>query len=401
MDKKLIYLDYNSTTPVDSRVLDAMMPYLTIHYGNAASRSHPFGWRADSAVAQAREQLADLLSVEPREVVFTSGATEAINIALKGIFESYRLKGNHIITAKTEHKAVLDVCERLEKSGALITYLDVNAHGLIDLEELQATITKNTIAVAIMWTNNETGLIHPMAKIGAICQQKDVILFCDATQVVGKLPISPVDVGIHVLACSAHKFYGPKGIGALYVRSSKPRIKIAPLIDGGGHEQGLRSGTLNVPAIVGLGKAAAIAKQEMAANKSKIEKLRDILEKALLQIEESYLNPNTNNRMYNVTNISFRYVESEALIGTFNQTIAVSTGSACTSASLEPSHVLLAMGLSKDKAYSAIRFSLGVQTTQLQIEKTIQFVEKGVKQLRAQSPVWKMFKDGVDVDALL
>lgn len=401
MAEQLIYLDYNSTTPLDPRVLDAMMPYFTDHFGNASSRSHPFGWRADAAVTKAREQVADLLSVQPREIIFTSGATEAVNIALKGICEAYRLKGNHLITIKTEHKAVIDVCERLEKTGVEVTYLDVDGLGHVNIEDVRTAIKKTTIAIAVMWVNNETGLVSQIDEIGAICKEKDIIFFSDATQAVGKIPVDPRSFGVHVLACSAHKFYGPKGVGALYVSSQDPKIKVSALLDGGGHERGMRSGTLNVPGIVGLGKAAAIAKSEMSINEAKILQLRDQLETALLTIDESYLNADSTSRLYNVTNISFRYVESEALIGTFNQTVAVSTGSACTSASLEPSHVLLAQGLSKDKAHSAIRFSLGTNTTAAEIEKTIALVKKGVEQLRSQSPIWSMYKQGIDVDELL
>jgi len=397
----LIYFDHNSTTPMHPQVLEAVMPYLTETYGNAASRSHPFGWKADVAVTKSRESVANILGAAPKEIVFTSGATEAINLALKGIMEAYHSKGNHVITLKTEHKAVLDVCDKLERQGAEVTYLDVDKDGCINLEELKAAITEKTVLVAAMWANNETGLIHPMKAIGDICREHNVFFMTDATQAVGKLPINVKDCGIHLLACSAHKFGGMKGVGALYVSNSEPKVKVNAIQDGGGHERGRRSGTLNVPGIVSLGKAADIAIDSMEANSLRLGKLRDYLEQELLSIEESYLNGHAQNRMSHVTNISFKYIESEALIATFNQSIAVSTGSACTSASLEPSHVLLAQGLSDHMAHSAIRFSLGMQNTIEEIEYAIDLIKNGVKKLRAESPIWQMYKDGVDVDSLL
>ena len=397
----LIYMDYNSTTPVDPTVLDAMLPYLRSIYGNAASRSHPFGWQAEVAVTKAREQLAQLLEVQAKEIVFTSGATEAVNLAIKGIYRAYATKGNHIITVKTEHKAVLDVCEQLEKEGAKVTYMDVNADGSIDYNVLEQLITNSTILVAAMWANNETGTIHDMATIGNICSRKGVLLMSDATQAVGKIPVLPREAGVHILALSAHKVYGPKGVGALYVSATDPRIKLPAQLHGGGHERGMRSGTLNVPGIVGLGAAAELAGLYMEAEATSLASLRDRLEAGLLAIEESYLNSSAEHKLSHVTNISFKYIESEALIATFNQTVAVSTGSACTSASLEPSHVLLAQGLPSHMAHSAIRFSLGRLTTEAEIDRTIQLITKGVQALRANSPVWQMYKDGVDVDELL
>jgi cysteine desulfurase len=398
MDKKdLIYLDYNSTTPVDPKVLDEMIPYFHDIPGNAASRSHPFGWVAEAAVDKARKQIADLLAVESKEIVFTSGATEGDNLILKGVYEMYHRKGKHLVTLETEHKAVLDTCHKIEKSGGEVTYLKVDEQGLLDLEELEAAITENTILVSVMWANNETGVIQPMKKIGDICNRKGVLLMSDATQAVGKIPVLPKEVGVHLLAFSAHKMYGPKGVGAIYVCSKNPRVKLTAQMDGGGHERGMRSGTLNVPGIVGFGAAASLLGASMNIEEERIRNLRDFLESELLTIEESYVNGRKADRLSHVCNISFRFVESEGLIATFNQTIAVSTGSACTSASLDPSHVLIGMGLSDDMAHSSIRFSLGRNTTKEEINRTVSLVKRGVQNLRERSPVWEMFKDGIDV----
>jgi len=395
--KDLIYLDYNSTTPVDPKVLETMLPYFYDNPGNAASRSHPFGWIAEEAVDNGRGQIADLIGVDPKEIIFTSGATEGDNLILKGIFEMYHRKGKHIITLETEHKAVIDTCQKIEKSGGEVTYLKVDKNGLVDLEELESSITDQTILVSIMWANNETGVIQPMKEIGEICDRKGVLFMSDATQAVGKIPVLPKEVGVHLLAFSAHKMYGPKGIGAVYVCSKNPRVKLTAQIDGGGHERGMRSGTLNVPGIVGFGNAASLLGSSMQIENERLKKLRDYLETELSTIEESFVNGKEADRLAHVCNISFRFVESEGLISTFNQNIAVSTGSACTSASLEPSHVLIGMGLSEDLAYSSIRFSLGRFTTTDEIERTIALVKKGVKKLRDMSPVWEMFKDGIDV----
>ncbi len=393
---KRIYLDYNATTPCDPRVVDTMMPFFYEHPGNAASRNHPFGWEAEEATINAREQIASLLQVEPKEIIFTSGATESDNLALKGVFEMYRRKGKHIITITTEHKAVLDTCKYLEKHGGEVTYLEVNEEGLIDLEELKNAIRPDTILVSIMWANNETGAIQPMQEIGKICEEKGTLLFSDATQAVGKIPTHPKELGIHLMAFSAHKMYGPKGIGALYVCRKKPRVKVTEQMNGGGHEEGMRSGTLNVPGIVGFGKAAEITQTEMEAEALRLSKLRDKLEKALLEkVEASFVNGSTQHRMPNITNISFQYVDSEGLLMTFNQNIAVSTGSACTSASLDPSHVLTSMGIADDLAKSSIRFSLGRFTTEAEIDRVIQEVIQGVQQLRDLSPVWELHKDGL------
>ena len=391
-----IYLDYNATTPCDPRVVEAMLPYFTTLSGNAASRSHPFGWEAEEAVSLARNQIADLIGAEEREIIFTSGATEGDNLALKGIFEMYRRKGNHIITVETEHKAVLDTCLHIEKKGGEVTYLKVDEDGLINLEALKKAIKPTTILVAIMWANNETGVIQPMAEIGKICDEKGVLFFSDATQAVGKIPTIPKDIGVHLMAFTAHKMYGPKGVGALFVNRKRPRVKLTAQIDGGGHEEGMRSGTLNVPGIVGFGKAAAIAKVEMEAEAIRLGQLRDKLEAALsTEIEACSINGTTKYRLPQVSNLSFRHVDSEGLLMTFNQNIAVATGSACTSASLDPSHVLMGMGLEEDLAKSSIRFSLGKFTTVEEIDFTIEKVKAGTAQLRALSPVWEMFKEGL------
>ncbi|MFZ1255978.1 MAG: IscS subfamily cysteine desulfurase, partial [Saprospiraceae bacterium] len=354
-----VYLDNNATTPCDPRVVEAMLPFFYEHPGNAASRSHPFGWEAEEAVDIARQRIADLIGADEKEIIFTSGATESDNLALKGVFEMYSRKGKHIITAKTEHKAVLDSCKSLEKHGGEITYLDVLSDGLIDLKALEAAIRKDTILVSIMWANNETGVIQPMKEIGEICARHGVLFMSDATQAVGKIPVNPRENGVHLMAFSGHKMYGPKGVGVLYVSRKDPRVKVTAQMDGGGHERGMRSGTLNVPGIVGLGKAAEIAKAEMAQDAMRLSKLRDKLESRFKsELEEVYVNGNTAHRMPHVANISFKHVEGEGLMMTFNQDIALSSGSACTSASLEPSYVLVALGLGDDLAHSSLRFSL-------------------------------------------
>lgn len=398
MDKRrLIYLDNNATTPCDPRVVDAMVPYFYEKHGNAASRSHQFGWEAEEAVDYAREQIAQLLDVEDKEIIFTSGATESNNLALKGVFEMYARKGNHIITAETEHKAILDTCKHLEKAGAEITYLKVKEDGLVDLDDLEATIRPTTILVSIMWANNETGVIQPMREIAQICEKHGVLFHSDATQAVGKVPTHPREVGIHLMSFTAHKMYGPKGVGGLYVSRKNPRVKVTAQMDGGGHERGMRSGTLNVPGIVGFGKAAEIARLEMAQDAERVGRLRDKLEKALTQLEETKINGNVNSRMPHVTNISFKHVEGEGLMMTFNQNIAVSSGSACTSASLEPSYVLVAMGLGDDLAHSSIRLSLGRFTTEEEVDFAIKAISEGVNHMRELSPIWEMYKDGVDL----
>ncbi len=397
----LIYLDNNSTTPTDPRVVEAMLPFFHQFPGNAASRNHPFGWKAEEAVDYAREQIANLIGADAKEIIFTSGATEADNLGIKGVFEMYARKGNHIITATTEHKAVLDTCKKIEKQGGEVTYLEVNDKGLIDLNELEAAITDKTILVSIMWANNETGVIQPMKEIGQICEKHGVLLMSDATQAVGKIPVNPKETGIHLMAFTSHKMYGPKGVGALFVNRKNPRVKVTAQVDGGGHERGMRSGTLNVPGIVGFGKAAEIAKSEMENEAIRLKGLRNKLEEGLKSaLEEVYVNGSTENRMPHVTNISFKHVEGEGLMMTFNQNIAVSSGSACTSASLEPSYVLKALGLGDDLAHSSIRFSLGRFTKEEDIDYAIEAVSKGVIHMRDLSPIWEMYKEGIDLDAV-
>ena len=401
MDKRLIYLDNSATTPTDPRVVDAMLPYFYQHPGNAASRNHPFGWAAEEAVDYAREQIANLINVDSKEIIFTSGATEADNLAIKGVFEMYSRKGNHIITAKTEHKAVLDTCKKIEKMGGEVTYLDVNSEGLINLEELEAAIKDNTILVSIMWANNETGVVQPMKEIGQICEKHGVLFMSDATQAVGKIPTNPKEVGVHLMAFTAHKMYGPKGVGALFVNRKNPRVKVTAQMDGGGHERGMRSGTLNVPGIVGFGKAAELAAQEMQADADRLIKLRDRLEKSLMaNMEEVYFNGSKEHRLPHITNLSFKHVEGEGLMMTFNQNIAVSSGSACTSASLEPSYVLVALGLGDDLAHSSIRFSLGRFTTDEEIDLAVDALTNGVNHMRDLSPIWEMYKEGVDLESV-
>lgn len=395
---KKIYLDNNATTPCDPRVVDTMVPYFFEKFGNAASRSHPFGWEAEEAVDYAREQVAALIEVDPKEIIFTSGATEADNLALKGVYEMYSKKGNHIITVKTEHKAVLDSCKKIESMGGEVTYLDVEGDGRLDLAKLEAAIKPSTIMVAVMWANNETGVIQDMQAIGDICARHGVLFFSDATQAVGKIPTFPKAMGIHLMSFTAHKMYGPKGVGALYVSRKNPRVKVVAQMDGGGHERGMRSGTLNVPGIVGFGKAAELAKKEMAADAARLSKLRDKFEAAMLEkLEEVYVNGDINNRMPHVTNISFKHVEGEGLMMTFNQKIALSSGSACTSASLEPSYVLVALGLGDDLAHSSLRVSLGRFTTETEIDEAIASIAEGVNHMRDLSPIWEMYKEGVDL----
>ena len=374
MLKLPVYLDNNATTQMDPRVLETMIPYFTDHYGNAASRSHSFGWEAEEAVDYAREQVAQLIGAEPKEIIFTSGATEADNLALKGVFEMYAAKGNHIITAVTEHKAVLDTCNHIEKSGGEITYLNVNKDGLIDLNELKNAIKPGTILIAIMYANNEIGVIQPIKEISAIAKKHSILFFTDATQAVGKIPVDVNKDGIDMMAFSAHKIYGPKGVGALYVRRKNPRVKVMAQIDGGGHERGMRSGTLNVPGIVGFGKACELCRIEMAKDTEQIKRLRNKLELELLMLENVYVNGNVENRLPNISNLSFKYVDSEGLMLGFNKNIAVSSGSACTSATPEPSYVLKAMGVEDDLAKASIRFGLSRFTTEEEIDYTIQQV---------------------------
>ncbi|RTL47839.1 MAG: IscS subfamily cysteine desulfurase [Sphingobacteriales bacterium] len=380
-----VYLDNNATTPVDPAVLEAMIPFFTQHFGNAASKNHIFGWEADEAVTYAREQVAHLIGAEPNEIIFTSGATESNNLALKGIVETYAVKGNHIITLNTEHKAVLDTCKHLEKQGVEVTYLPVQEDGLIDIKALEAAIKPTTILIAVMYANNEIGVIQPISTISAIAKKHGILLFTDATQAVGKILVDVVKDGIDIMAFSAHKMYGPKGVGALYVRRKNPRVKLVAQIDGGGHERGMRSGTLNVPGIVGLGKACELCRLQMADDAARTARLRNKLEQAILQLEGVTVNGNTLYRLPNVSNLSFQYADGEGLLMGFNKNLAVSSGSACSSASLEPSYVLKALGLSNDLAHSSVRFSLSRFTTEEEIDFAIQQITLTLQELKIWS----------------
>lgn len=394
-----IYLDNNATTPIDPRVLEAMMPYFTTHFGNAASRSHSFGWSAEEAVDYAREQIATLIGANPKEIIFTSGATEADNLAIKGVFEMYAAKGKHIITLNTEHKAVLDTCKHLEKLGAEITYLSVQEDGLLDLAELESAMRPDTILVSVMYGNNEIGVVQPIKEISAIAHKHGALFMTDGTQAVGKIPVDVNADGIDLMAFSAHKMYGPKGVGALYVRRKGPRVKVTAQLDGGGHERGMRSGTLNVPGIVGFGKACEVARLDMESDTKRIIALRDKLESELLQVEEAYLNGSKEHRLPHVANISFKYVEGEGLMMGVKD-IAVSSGSACTSASLEPSYVLKNLGLDDELAHSSLRFGLSRFTTEEEVDYAINHVKEAVHKLREMSPLWEMFKEGIDLKSI-
>ena len=385
MLKLPVYLDHNATTACDPQVMEAMMPYFAENFGNAASRNHAYGWQAEEAVKYGREQIAKLIGAESQEIIFTSGATEADNLALKGVFETYSGKGNHIITCNIEHRAVLDPCRHLEKLGAEITYLKVRSDGLIDLDDLEQSFKPTTILVAIMYANNEIGTIMPVNEISAIAKKKGVLFFTDATQAVGKIPVNVNENGIDLMAFNAHKIYGPKGIGALYVRRKNPRVKLAAQMDGGGHERGMRSGTLNVPGIVGFGQACEICMNEMRGDAERIGRLRDKLEAALLNLEGTCVNGNKQYRLPHVTNVAFKYAESEGLMATFSKDVAVSSGSACMSASLEPSYVLRALGSGDDVARSSLRFSLGRYTTNDQIDYSIEKITNAVNLLREMS----------------
>ncbi len=392
-----IYMDNHATSPLDPRVLEAMLPYFTAKFGNAASRNHSFGWEAEQAVETAREQIAKLIGATAKEIIFTSGATESNNLAIKGIAEMYRERGNHIITQVTEHKAVLDTCKRLEKYGYRVTYLPVKADGLIDMEDLKRAMDEKTILVSIMAANNEIGVLQPIREIGKLCHEKGVIFHTDAVQAVGKVPVNVIADNIDVLSLSGHKIYGPKGVGALYVRRRNPRVQIAAQIDGGGHERGMRSGTLNVPGIVGLGKACEIAYQEMDTEAAYLRGLRDRL-KAKLESELDYIHVNGSweNRLPGNLNVSFVYVEGESLLMGIND-VAVSSGSACTSATLEPSYVLKALGLGDDVAHSSIRFGLGRFNTQAEVDYVADKVIDIVKKLRQLSPLYEMVLEGIDL----
>lgn len=380
-----VYLDYNATTPCDEQVVAAMLPYFTKDFGNAASRSHSFGWKAEEAVDYAREQVAQLIGAEKTEIIFTSGATESNNLALKGVYELYAAKGNHIITTQTEHKAVLDTCKHLEKLGADISYLPVNREGLINTDQLEALIKPATILICVMYANNETGVIQPIKEIGRLAKKHNILFFCDAVQATGKIAVNVQHDDIDLLSLSAHKIYGPKGVGALYVRRKNPRVRLTAQIDGGGHERGMRSGTLNVPGIVGLGKAAELCHLQMKKDNLRITGLRNKLEEGLRSIDGSYINGSREFRLPNTTNIAFEAVEGNALMMSLQKDIAISSGSACTSASLEPSYVLKAMQLEDELARSALRVSLGRFTTEEEIDYAVKKLAESVNRLRAMS----------------
>jgi cysteine desulfurase len=392
-----IYMDNHATTPVDPRVLEEMLPYFTDKFGNAASRNHSFGWTAEQGVEQARERIAKLVGATTKEIVFTSGATESDNLAIKGVAEMYREKGNHIITAVTEHKAVLDTCKRLEKYGYRVTYLPVQKNGLIDLDDLKRAMDEKTILVTIMAANNEIGVLQPISEIGKLCHERGVLFHSDATQAVGKVPIDVQKMNIDLMSISGHKMYGPKGVGALYVRRKSPRVQISAIIDGGGHERGMRSGTLNVPGIVGLGKACAIAQEEMPEEMKRLGGLRDRLnERITSRLDEVYVNGSMEHRLPNNLNISFAYVEGESLLMGIND-IAVSSGSACTSATLEPSYVLKALGTGDDLAHSSIRFGIGRFNTEAEVDYVADRVVETVNRLRELSPLYEMAKEGINL----
>jgi len=392
-----IYMDNHATTPMDPRVLEEMLPYFMEKFGNAASRNHSFGWAAEEGVETARERIAKLVGATTKEIIFTSGATESDNLAIKGAAEMYREKGNHIITAVTEHKAVLDTCKRLEKYGYRVTYLPVQKDGLIDLDDLKRAMDDKTILVTIMWANNEIGVLQPVAEIGKLCRERGVIFHTDATQAVGKIPTDVNKNNIDLMSISGHKMYGPKGVGALYVRRKNPRVQISAIIDGGGHERGMRSGTLNVPGIVGLGKACAIAQEEMPQESCRLAGLRNRLRDRIMnRLDEAYINGSTEHRLPGNLNISFAYVEGESLLMGIND-IAVSSGSACTSATLEPSYVLKALGTGDDLAHSSIRFGIGRFNTEAEVDYVADRVIETVERLRELSPLYEMAKEGINL----
>lgn len=390
-----VYLDYNATTPCDPRVVEAMLPYFTEKFGNAASRSHSFGWEAGEAVEYAREQVAALIGAESREIVFTSGATEADNLALKGVYELYASRGNHIITVATEHKAVLDTCQHIEKNGGQITYLPVGKDGLLEIDTLRAAIRPDTILISVMYANNEIGVLQPIEEISRIARQQGIPFFTDAAQAAGRISVDVNRDGIDLMALSAHKLYGPKGVGALYIRRKNPRIRLTAQMDGGGHERGMRSGTLNVPAIVGFGKACELSRQEMEAEGRRITVLRDRLETALLGLEAVYVNGSREHRLPGVTNMSFQYIQGNALLAGLAAEVALSSGSACTSASPEPSYVLKALGVSDELAHNSLRFGLGRYTTDEEITYVIEQVKTTVDRLRKNSLSWENRSRGV------
>ena len=395
-----IFMDNHSTTPMDPRVLEAMLPYFTQKFGNAASRNHQFGWEAEEAVENARKQIAKLINCDAKEIVFTSGATESDNLALKGVVEMYKEKGDHVITCSTEHRAVLDTCKSLEKRGIKVTYLPVAKDGLVSPDDVRNAITDKTILISIMLANNEIGTIHPIAEIARIAKEKGILLHCDATQGVGKIPVDVETLKVDLMSFTAHKIYGPKGVGALYVRKKGPRVRLVPQIDGGGHERGMRSGTLPVPLVVGFGKACELCEQEMPTESKRISALRDRLQAQIMgSLDECYLNGHPTQRLPHNLNISFAYVEGEALLMGVKE-IALSSGSACTSATLEPSYVLRALGVGSDLAHSSIRFGLGRFTTAEEVDYTAKRMVEAVKRLREMSPLYEMAKEGIDLKSV-
>lgn len=392
-----IFMDNHSTTPVDPRVLEEMLPTFTDSFGNAASRNHAFGWKAEELVENSRIRIGSLINCDPKEVIFTSGATESNNLAIKGVAEMYAEKGDHIITCVTEHKAILDTCKRLEKYGKRVTYMTVDKNGQIDLDQLRDSITPKTILISIMYANNEVGTLQRIREIGKIAKEKGVLFHSDATQAVGKIPVDVIDLNVDLVSLSAHKMYGPKGVGALYVRKKNPRVRLVAQMDGGGHERGMRSGTLNVPGIVGLGKACEIAKEEMPAEMKRMSYLRDKLRDAIMtRLDETYINGHPTERLPNNLNISFAYVEGESLLMGLDD-IAVSSGSACTSATLEPSYVLKALGVGEDLAHTSIRFGIGRFNTEEEVDYVTEKVINNVTRLREMSPLYEMAKEGIDL----
>jgi cysteine desulfurase len=401
MLKTPVYMDNHATTPCDPRVLDAMLPYFTTKFGNSASRNHSFGWEAEEAVDKARNQIAGIINAKSREIIFTSGATESDNLAIKGVVEFYKDKGNHVITCVTEHKAVLDSCRALERGGkANVTYLPVDKYGMVDPDAVRKAITDKTVLISIMYANNEIGTIHPIREIGKIAKEREIIFHCDAVQAVGKIPVDVEKDGIDLLAMSGHKIYGPKGVGALYVRSKGPRVRLSPIIDGGGHERGMRSGTLNVTGIVGFGAACEIAKNELAGEARYLTDLRSQLQAQLFErLDEIYLNGHPTERLPGNLNVSFAYVEGESLLMGIND-VAVSSGSACTSATLEPSYVIRALGTNEELAHSSIRFGLGRFNTGEEVDYVAERVSKEVKRLREMSPLYEMAREGIDLKSV-
>ena len=402
MPPKAVYMDNHATTPVDPRVLEAMLPYFSEVFGNAASKSHPFGWEAEGGVDVARDQIAKLIGArDPKEIVFTSGGTEAINLALKGVVEMYREKGNHIVTTTIEQRATLDVCKRLERQGVEVTYVPVGRDGLVDVAAVRAALTDKTILISIMFANNEIGTIQPVAELGKLAKEKGIIFHTDATQAVGKIPVDVEAMGIDLLSATAHMLYGPKGVGALYVRRKNPRVRIAPMVDGGGHERGMRSGTVPVPLVVGFGKAAEICREEMAAESKRLAALRDRLQEQIVsKVDEAYVNGHPTLRLPHNLNISFAYVEGESVLMGLNKEAALASGSACTSATLEPSYVISALGVDSELAHSSIRFGLHRFSTEEEVDFVARKTVEVIHRLREMSPLYELAKEGVDLKSI-